>query len=63
MNLEMPTLVYAGMQRFGRIRRVGKLFAYGIMPLQDDEPAWAVANFYGMIEFVIRTAKTQSLEI
>jgi hypothetical protein len=59
MNLEMPTLVYEGMQRFGRVRRVGDVFAYGIMPLKDDEPSWAVANFYGLIR--VRHTNCQDL--
>ena len=54
-----PTLVYEGMQRFGRVRRVGDVFVYGVMPLKDDAPCWAITNFYGMIEFVIRTTKTE----
>ena len=58
-NLEMPSLVYEGMQRFGRMRRVGDVFAYGVMPLKDEGPSWAITNFYGMIEFFIRTSKTE----
>ena len=57
--LDMPTLVYEGVQRFGRLRRVGDLFAYGVMPLNDDARSWAITNFYGIIEFFIRTAKTE----
>ena len=30
----MPTLVYEGVQRFGRLRRVGDVFAHGVMPLR-----------------------------
>ena len=29
------------------------------MPLNDDARSWAITNFYGIIEFFIRTAKTE----
>jgi len=57
MNVEMPTLVYEGMQRFGRLRKVDDVFAYGVTPLKDDAPSWTITNFYGMIEFFICTTK------
>jgi hypothetical protein len=53
--LDMPTLVYAGAQ--GRLQRVGDVFAYGVMPLNDDARSWAIPNFYGIIEFFTRTAR------
>lgn len=57
-NLELPTLAYERMQRLGRLRRVSDVFAYGITPLKDEGLSWAITNFYGMIEFFIRTSKT-----
>lgn len=58
-NREMPPLVYEGMQRFGQLRRVSDVFVYGITPLKDEGLSWAITNFYGMIEFFIRTSKTE----
>ena len=60
MNTELPPQVYEGLQKYGRLRKVTDVFAYGLTQLKDAGPAWIVTNFCGCIEFLIRTAKTES---
>jgi len=59
MNIEMPPLVYEGIRQFGRARSVGTVFAYGVTPFKDSGPSWAITNFYGSMEFLIRSTKAE----
>jgi hypothetical protein len=59
MNVEMPDLFSEAMLRFGCARKVCDVFSYGVIPLQDPDPSWVIANFYGSIDFFVRILKTQ----
>ena len=59
INVELPAPVYEGIQRFGRLRNVHDVFAYGLTHLRDDSPSWIVANFYASIEFLISVTRTE----
>jgi hypothetical protein len=59
MNIDLPDLVYEGLMRFGRLRKVHDVFSYGLTAMKDDAPSWVVANFYGCTEFMIRVTKTE----
>ena len=59
LNLEVPKLIYEGMQQHGSVRKVTDVFAYGVTALKDTGPGWVVANFYGRTEFLIRIEKAE----
>lgn len=61
MNPELPNEVYEGIMRFGRLRVVHDVFAYGLTRMKESNPAWVIVNLYGSTEFVIRVAKTEPL--
>ena len=54
MNVDLGDLVYTGMAKFGRIRKVHDVFAYGITRPKEREPTWVVMNFYGALEMFVR---------
>jgi len=62
MNPELPNEVYEGIMRFGRLRMVHEVFAYGLTRMKKSRPAWIIANFYGSTEFVIRVARTEPFD-
>jgi hypothetical protein len=54
MNVDLGELGYAGLAKFGRIRKVHDVFAYGVTVPKDREPVWVVLNFYGWLEILAR---------
>jgi hypothetical protein len=57
MNLGFPEIFYENMRKFGRLRKVHDIFAYGIVGFSEDKPAWIVADFFGCTELFIRAEK------
>ena len=55
-NVDLGDLVYAGLAKFGRVRKVHDVFTYAVKPPKGDEPAWVVLNFYGSLEFFARVS-------
>jgi len=54
MNVDLGDLVYAGLAKFGRVRKVHDVFAYGVTVPKDGAPGWVVLNFYGSLEIFAR---------
>lgn len=61
MNIDLGDLVYAGLAKFGRVRKVHDVFAYGLTQPKYDEPEWIVMNFYGALEIFTRVEFLQKL--
>jgi len=59
MNVDLPPTAYEGVMRYGKIRRVGEVFAYGVTPLGASSPSWLFADFFGCTEFMIRTENAE----
>jgi hypothetical protein len=55
MNVDLPSAVYEGVMRYGKMRRVGEVLAYGVTPLSVSSPSWLFADFFGCTEFMIKT--------
>jgi hypothetical protein len=53
-NVYLSEIEYAGIAKFGRVRKVHDVFAYGITAPQGTEPGWVILNFYGWMEFFTR---------
>jgi hypothetical protein len=51
MNIDLGDLAYAGLAKFGRLRKVHDVFAYGLARPKKDGRCWVVMNFYGTLEF------------
>lgn len=53
-NVDLGDLAYAGLAKFGRVRKVHDVFAYGVTAPKDGTPGWVVLNFYGSLEIFAR---------
>ncbi len=51
MNIELEDIIYQGLAKFGRTRKVHDIFGYMIMKPDRNTPGWAIMNFYGSLEF------------
>ena len=54
MNVDPDPRVYEGLARFGRLRKVHDVFAYGVTQPKLSEAGWLVINFYGRFEILAR---------
>ena len=54
MNLDLGELGYAGLAKFGRVRKVHDVFAYAVITPKQNEPSWVVLNFYESLELLAR---------
>jgi hypothetical protein len=50
MNVDLGDLIYTGLAKFGRVRKVHDAFAYGVTRPNEDGPGWVILNFYGSLE-------------
>ncbi|MFZ0916179.1 MAG: hypothetical protein WAN04_04730 [Candidatus Udaeobacter sp.] len=56
MNVDLGNLAFAGLAKFGRVRKVHDVFAYGLTRPKKGQPAWIVMNFYGALEIFARVS-------
>jgi len=54
MNVDLGDLGYAGLAKFGRVRKVHDVFAYAVTTPKQNEPSWVVLNFYRALEMPVR---------
>ena len=51
MNVKLEDIIYQGMAKFGRARKVHEIFEYMVMKSDKDHLAWVIMKFYGTLEF------------
>jgi hypothetical protein len=51
MNIDLGDQAYAGLAKFGRLRKVHDVFAYALTRPKTDKPCYVIMNFYGALEF------------
>jgi hypothetical protein len=59
-NVDLGDLVYAGLAKFGRVRKVHDVFAYGVTAPKDSASGWVVLNFYGSLEIFARVGLVET---
>ena len=58
LNYPLPPQIYGYLLQHGKALKVHDVFAYGLLPLSEDETTLVVAQFYGCLEFSIKVTKT-----
>lgn len=60
LNIDLEDIIYQAMAKFGRMRIIHDVFAYQVTQPKNNEPGWAIMNFYRRLEIFARIIRREA---